>query len=63
MTGFRDPDFRLRAPSASGMLPEMPISGYGFSCERCHLYVRLADLLPRREDVVSLVAKGPTATR
>jgi hypothetical protein len=37
------------------MTDEMPVSGYGFSCGTCHLYVPLADLLPRHDDVAALI--------
>jgi hypothetical protein len=60
-TGFRELRLWVACPKCQQcMLPEMPVSGYGFSCERCHIYVRLADLLPREEEVASLVARDRT---
>ena len=56
VTGFKQLDLWVVCPKCGRrMSNEMPVSGYGFSCGACHLYVPLADLLPRHEDVAALI--------
>jgi hypothetical protein len=38
------------------MRSELPVSGYGFSCDSCRIYIPLVDLVPRYDDALALVS-------